>query len=46
MSFNDHDRLGKIELYDGLENRILLGELPLSDLPKDLWDAVPSAVQK
>ena len=38
--------LGRIELHDGLENRILLGGLPLTDLPQDLWEEVPAGIRK
>lgn len=40
-----HSSLGKIEIYDGHDPRLLLGYLPLTELPKDLWSSVPKPIQ-
>ncbi|MBI4125317.1 MAG: WG repeat-containing protein, partial [Deltaproteobacteria bacterium] len=41
-----HETLGVIELYDGLENRLLLGGLPLTELPSSLWESVPAGIRE
>jgi hypothetical protein len=38
--------LGRVELFDGLENRILLGELPLTEIPQELWKEIPEGIKK
>lgn len=37
--------LGRVELYDGERNRILLGGLPVLDLPETLWQSVPEGIR-
>jgi hypothetical protein len=41
----EDDEIGRVELYDGLENAILLGGLPLTDLPDEVWQGVPEGIR-
>lgn len=42
----DVSGLGHVAIHDGLENRLLLGGLPLGDLPASVWAGIPDVVKR